>query len=373
MNAANIQEQLRAYGPTEEVLRELQEYLLPPFGTGSQAFNSTLPEDMELVRTWQGYLAEAQVAGTFTTLQRHIVQFRFPIRAGISQTDAYRRATLGGKSPEAFAEASGLPLARPDGLQLFLYSSPAGRLPVLVAPERADFVSLVQALCYRNEPHPIPASMGAVFIKGLNNWDRIRQLSQGLHSFSSVDLAAQREQYQDSLILLSEIPYSNVPARDMGLSEADWLRQSRQIRLAHEGAHYFTWRHFGRMHANMYDELIADYAGIRAVEAHFRADWFLRFIGLENHPALQKEGRLRNYLGQPPLSKAARHCLQRILIDAARQLETFDRQLVFSGETDLALRLWAICQHHLLDISAPDGCQHLLHTYRYPKALPYEN
>lgn len=373
MHATNIRQQLRAYGPTEEVLRELQEYLLPPFGTSGLVFNSMLPEDQELVHTWQGYLVEAQVTGIFPTLQRHIVQFRFPIRAGISQTDAYRRATLSGQPPEAFAEASGLPLARPEDLQLFLYSSPAGRLPVLVAPERADFVNLVQALCYRNEPHPIPASMGAVFIKGLNNWDRIRRLSQGLHPLNHVDWVGQREQYQDSLIILSEIPYSNVPAHNMGLSEADWLRQSQQIRMAHEGAHYFTWRHFGRIHANMYDELIADYAGIRAVQAHFRADWFLRFIGLENHPTLQKEGRLRNYLGQPALSQVARHCLQRILIDSARQLEAFDRQLVCSDEADFALRLWAICQHHLLDIAAPDGCQRMLHTYRYSQALHYEN
>ncbi|MBK8880114.1 MAG: hypothetical protein IPN74_16755 [Haliscomenobacter sp.] len=369
MHVTNIRKQLRAYGPTEDVLRELQAYILPPFGTIGQVFNYALLEDVELVRTWQGYLAEAEVAGIFPTLQRYIAPLCFPIRAGISQTDAYRRVTLNGHVPEAFAEATGLPLARPDGLQLFLYPSPAGRLPVLVAPERADFVSLVQALCYRNEPHPIPASMGAVFVKGLNNWDRIRRLSQGLYPLNSADWVAQREQYQDSLIILSEIPYSNVSARDMGLPEADWLRQSRQIRLAHEGAHYFAWRHFGRMHANMYDELIADYAGIRAVQAHFRADWFLRFIGLQHHPALQKEGRLHNYLGQPPLSQAARQGLQHILIDAARQLEAFDRQLVSFGEADMALRLWTICQHHLLDIAAPDGCQRLLHTFPYPQAL----
>lgn len=369
MHGTNIRKQLRAYGPTEEVLLELQAYILPPYGTIGQVFNYPLLEDVELVRTWQDYLAEAETAGIFPTLQRHIVQLRFPIRAGISQTDAYRRVTLHGHAPEAFAEATGLPLVRPEGLQLFLYPSPAGRLPVLVAPERVDFINLVQALCYRNEPHPIPASMGAVFIKGLNNWDRIRRLYRRLNLLNSTDLVTQREQYQDSLIVLSEIPYSNVSARDMGLPAAEWLRQSRQVRLAHEGAHYFTWRHFGRMHANMYDELIADYAGIRAVQPHFRADWFLRFIGLENHPVLQKEGRLHNYLGQPPLSQAARQGLQHILINAARQLEAFDRQLVSCEEADIALRLWAICQHHLLDIAAPDGCQRLLHTFRYPQAL----
>lgn len=363
-----IRKQLRAYGPSEDVLQELQKYILSPFGTPGQALNHTLCEDAELVRTWQHYLAEAETAGVFPTLQQHIVQFRFPVRAGISQTDAYRRVTLRGHAPEAFAEATGLELIRPDSLRLFFYPSPAGRLPVLVAPERSDFVRLVQALCYRSEPQPIPASMGAIFIKGLNNWDRIHRLGRSFPFQSSTDWVAQREQYQDSLIVLSEMPYSNVPAQDMGLPTTEWLRQSLQIRLAHEGAHYFTWRHFGRMHANMYDELIADYAGIRAVQDYFRAEWFLRFIGLERHPGLQKEGRLNNYLGEPPLSSAARHCLQRILVDAAWQLEAFDRQLGFGG-ADMALRLWAICQHHLLDIAAPDGSQCLLSTYRRSQAL----
>lgn len=38
---------------------------------------------------------------------------------------------------------------------------------------RTDFVALVRALTIRNEPGPVPASMGACIVSGLNNWDRI--------------------------------------------------------------------------------------------------------------------------------------------------------------------------------------------------------
>jgi hypothetical protein len=117
----------------------------------------------------------------------------------------------------------------------------------------------------------------------------------------------------------------------------------------------------------MYDELLADYAGIVAVQSRFRADWFLRFIGLGDYPHLHPQGRLRNYLGQPPLSEAARICLQAILHDAGQQLEAFDQQL--APDTPLAQRLWTICQHHLLDIAAPDGHQQLLRAFHQQQAL----
>ena len=46
-------------------------------------------------------------------------------------------------------------------------------LPLLIAGTRADFESLVRAFTERNEPRDVPASMGACFVKGLNNWDRV--------------------------------------------------------------------------------------------------------------------------------------------------------------------------------------------------------
>lgn len=356
---------LQVYSSQPEIVRELEAYIPLPFGKPGDVPASGVPEDQSLVAAWQGYLADARTEGIYPTLHRHLVQFRFPIQAGISTTAAYRQVTRQGANPETFAEASGLVLSAPNRLQLFLYNSLRGRLPVLVAEERSDFVRIIQALCYRNEPQHIPDAMGAALIKGINNWDRIRRLQQNSAYWGGTSWVQQKDQYQDSLIVLSKIPYSNVPAAAMGLSETDWLEQSLQIRLAHEGAHYFTLRHFGRMHTNMYDELIADYAGIRAVLPRFRADWFLRFIGLADYPQLRADGRLRNYLGQPPMTASACQCLQTILRDAAQQLELFDQRVDSTTAADFRRQLWTICQHHLLEIAAPNGHERLLHIYNH--------
>lgn len=72
------------------------------------------------------------------------------------------------------------------------------------------------------------------------------------------------------------------------------------------------------MRNNMRDELIADYQGIVAANGgRYRADWFLRFIGLEAFPEYRQGGRLQNYRGQPPLSDGAFKILQVLVKDAA--------------------------------------------------------
>lgn len=362
---ANYQ-RLSVYTQEEETLRALENYLLPSFVQAAEASYQPL-EDAALVETWEGYLAEAREVGIYPTLRKHWVQFRFPVAKGMSSTDSYLRATRRGASTLRMPEACGLDLKAPEKLKLFLHASPAGRIPVLIADERADFESIIQALCYRNEPRPVPASMGAALIKGLNNWDRVRKLqAQGGYS----NLLAHKDLFQDSVIVLSRIPYSNVSATELGLDHEAWLEQSLQVRLAHEGAHYFTLRRFGSMHINMYDELIADYAGIKAVQPHFRADWFLRFIGLEDYPRLREAGRLNNYLGAPPLNRSARKALQTILRDAALQVEAFDCQVHPDQAADKHCQLLALCHHSLPEIAAPDGQERLLRTfYELQKAV----
>lgn len=68
----------------------------------------------------------------------------------------------------------------------------------------------------------------------------------------------------------------------MNLSQAEWRRLSITIRLEHECTHYFTYRVLGSMRNNLLDELIADYQGIVSAIGKYRADWFLRFMGLES-------------------------------------------------------------------------------------------
>lgn len=357
---------LRAHTDEATVIEELQQYLLPAFNRGQEPLATTEPlPDAPLEATWKQYLAEAQTDGVFATLQRYLVQFKFPIVTGISETEAYRQATRRGLRTATMPEASGLPLHAPDRLQLFLHQSVAGQIPVLIAEERRDFEMIVQALCYRNEPRPLPASMGAAFIKGLNNWDRIRRLRESLRGLPfQQNWQQQKEQYQDSLIVLSRIPYSNVSAAQLQLPEEEWLDHSLKIRLEHECAHYFTLRYFQQMNVNMYDELIADYLGIGAVSPYFRADWFMHFIGLEHYPEVRPDGRVNNYLGPDGLSPAAARVLHTILREAALQVELFDQQIDKTEDPTRIRRLNSLCSHDLLELAAPDGHQKLLKTYK---------
>ena len=123
-------------------------------------------------------------------------------------------------------------------------------------------------------------------------------------------IKAQKELYQDRFIILSTGPYSNVHAGEIGLDPEDWLKLSLVIRREHECAHYFTRRVFSSMRNSLLDEIIADYCGITAAVGRFRADWLLRFFGLESFPHYREGGRLQNYRGTPALSDPAFVVLQ---------------------------------------------------------------
>jgi len=296
-----------------------------------------LPLEPELhVATWMQYVAIADKIGTFEALKQRLVQLQFPIQAGISQTEAYRAATRKGSLTANMPEATGLVLQAPDQLELSIHQSFAGAIPILLVKHREDFISLVRALSMRNEPKPVPGSMGACIVAGFNNWDRIRQYrhqweTDNPMSCSERDwatefqrLVPQKAFYQDRFIILSDGPYSAVTASDVGLEESEWRRLSLIIRLEHECTHYFTSRVLGSMHNHLLDELIADYRGIVAATGRYHSDWFLRFMGLESFPHYRDGGRLQNYRGQPPLSDGAFQILGVLMQAAARNLERFD-------------------------------------------------
>lgn len=330
---------LKVYGANDSDMEELLTYNENAFNTANLAPNISFPLAPEPhVATWENYQAEATERETFETLKKRLIQLQFPIQAGISQTEAYRAATRRGVPVDSMAEATGLVLTQPERLQLILHQSLAGTIPVLIAGNREDFVLLVQALTTRNEPKPVPASMGACMVAGFNNWDRIRQYRQEWeanppdHTSEASWMAEfkrlipKKELYQDRFMILSQGPYSDVSAQDIGVSETEWLRLSLVIRLEHECTHYFTRRLFNSMRNNPLDELIADYRGIVAAIGDYRADWFLRFMGLESFPNYRQGGRLQNYRGS--LSPGSFKILQSLVVSAARNLEAFQRQLL---------------------------------------------
>ncbi|MEH2179227.1 MAG: hypothetical protein V7K56_08765 [Nostoc sp.] len=333
------------------------------------------------VAVWEEYAAIAKEVGVFEALSSRLVQLQFPILEGINQTEAYRSATRKGVTVDGMVEATGLILQQPEQLQLMLHQSLAGVIPVLLTKNREDFVSLVQALTMRNEPKSVPASMGACMITGFNNWDRIRQYRQqwSAKNFDNCSqsswleefqrLIPQKQLYQDRLIILSDGFYSNVSASDIGLSEVEWRRLSITIRLEHECTHYFTQRLFGSMRNNLLDELIADYIGIVAAVGNYRADWFLRFLGLESFPDYREGGRLQNYRGKPPLSDDAFKILQALVKSAAENLERFDTQYggklrTLNSQPIMLIALTYLTLEELADSEAHSYIQKILDQLR---------
>jgi hypothetical protein len=360
---------LRGFGAREAEVAELLAYNHSHFDL-PLAVQLPLPDE-PCVAAWARYAAEARTRGVLPVLREHLVQLRFPVAAGTSGTEAYGAATRKGELP---AGTGALELEDADGLRLFIHPTPAGAVPVLAVPRRADFEALVRALVRRNEPVPLPASMGACMVSGYNNWGRVAELRrrwkagevdvEGAAEWSAAFavLRARKELYQDRFILLSEGPYSGVPAERMGLDEDAWRAASRAIRLEHECAHYFTRRVLGSMRNNLLDELMADYAGIVAAAGRYRADWFLRFCGLQDGGACRADGRLWNYRGDPPLSTAAFAVLQRLVPAAAARVEAMDAALdpAFRTPAGRARVLLALAGSTLEEIAGEGAEERLL-------------
>jgi hypothetical protein len=235
---------LAAYGATESEIEELLIYNQNVFEHDNWQPSLKFPLEPELhIETWENYAVTAREIGVFETLKQVFVQFSFPIQEGISQTEAYRAATLKGVNLDDISEATGLILEHPDKLDLKIYQSLAGAIPVILPGNREDFVSLVRSLTKRNEPQFIPDSMGACMVAGYNNWDRIRRYRQQWERENPANcsetawttefkrLIPDKNRYQDRFIILSDGFYSNVSPSDIGLPESEWRRLSLTIRL----------------------------------------------------------------------------------------------------------------------------------------------
>lgn len=323
---------LESLGASPRQVEELLEYNRNCFDR-SQIRQLTWPmPDEEFVQAWQTYEAAVKEAGTIEAVFPYLVQLRFPVQEGISNTPEYLAATRNGADTASMDCTTGLKLRAPERCRIELHPTAAGRIPLLIAEVREDFEALVQAFTRRNEPVPVPAAMGAVIVSGYNNWHRISQLQRNWAAGSLpgeswheafVAMLPQKNLYQDRFIILSTQEYSGVPASAVGLGSDEWKHASLVIRREHECTHYVTRRVFSSMRNNVLDELIADYVGVISALPHFRAAWLLHFLGLESFPAYREGGRLQNYRGEPPLSDGAFAVLQTLTVRAAHNLEQF--------------------------------------------------
>jgi len=355
-------------GATPEDAAELLRYaenkfripaLLPQFPLHHEPF----------VEAWRSYAALTAAAGSLEPLTLKLVQLAFPVETGMSEDPVYQSATRRGAIP-ADVVGGGAPLRSRETCRVSLHDSFAGGIGVITAEDRMDFETLVRVFTAKNEPIAVRPSMGASMISGYNNWHRIALLKTAFLRSGGEEkvwpaefsrLKARKELYQDRFILLSRGPYSGVSAQSLGLEEEEWTARSRTIRLEHEYAHYFTRRVFGSMQNNLLDEMLADYAGLRQALGSFRAEWMLRFLGLESYPAYREGGRLQNYRGAPALGDGAFRILMRLVWQAAWNLAQFDRNAPAGRQ--IPAELIAIASMTLDELSAASAPRLLAERY----------
>jgi hypothetical protein len=326
---------LRNFGASGSEQDELLAYNASRFSPVLSREPFALPlTDEPFVAAWEERIAAARETSTWTELRRWMPQLAFPVERGVSGTVAYRCATQSGVSGKS--HDSWMPLRMPELLHVELLCTAAGRLPVIRTSCRADFVYLVQALTHRNEPVPIPPSMGACAVSGHMNWQSVAQRAAVADSFAWRSPAPHRPHVtgrelraavRDRFILATDGPYSGVSAESLSLDQKSWQRDSRTIRTEHECAHYLMRRCCGAMSNALLDELLADYYGIVAARGAYRHDWFLAFMGAGDARDASVGGRISNYRGTPPLSDGAFTVVTNLLRRASRTVHEFDEML----------------------------------------------
>jgi len=369
MNKKDRHKVLKAFVQDEKVINELLVYAENKFIPKKDSVS--LLEKEAYINTWEEYYLESKEIGAFETLKKYIVQLQFPIEKGISKTEAYINSTLRGKPNTC---NSGLELHQPELIKLDIYSNNlVGKVPLIIIPNDDDFNTIISALSNKNEPQELPKSMGASFINGINNWDRILRLKNNWSKqnptgnwskYFKEHILPKPHLFKDKLMVLSTKGYSSIKSETIGVSKNAWKSSSLIIRREHECAHLFTLKQYGCMANNMHDEIIADYAGITNVLGQFNKEWFLKFVGLENYPNYKKGGRLENYQGSKKLSKQAFKGLKTIVKNAADSLCKFDNTLgKIKSSTDQSNRIKSICEVDLITMASLKGSQKLIEKY----------
>lgn len=262
-------------------------------------------------------------------LSRRYPQLLLPLQEGMKDTEQYKNAVLRGNKPEGRLDFS---LSAEDSLTSV--STPAGAVDILFLKERRDFEHAVQALAYRCEPCPLPASMGATTISGLINWEKIRQYlahceAEGIEDLSEAfaKFTSDKANYTDTVILLSAGEYSAVPAEKLGLKKEEWIRKSVIIRKYHELTHFYSGRVYPQNKEAIRDEIIADMMGITAAFGEYDPEKAKLFLGIEGN-SYRDGGRLQNYCGEEGLSTAMHRALS-VIADMAAAAGTYGKASEF--------------------------------------------
>lgn len=197
----------------------------------------------------------------------------------------------------------------PDSIRVEIYYSFAGKIPVIYLPDKNDFETLVTNLVYKGIRPENISETGASFAFGKNN----------------------------SFIMLSAKPYSNVPASEIGADEKEWAEKSMIIRREHECTHFFTRKVYGISENCLHDEIMADFFGLYEAFGSYKAEYFLRFMGIVGGSG----GRLKFYTEGLP--QRVHNAVAETAVSASAYLEAWSVSSEFRNMTR-ERRLITLCK-----------------------------
>lgn len=179
--------------------------------------------------------------------------------------------------------------------------TPAGSVETVFLKQRADFETFLQIIGHKSQPVPIARTMGAITYRGLADWGAVARAREAYLANSGDDwgsefrrLASVPGAFRAELVVVSEGPYSNVPADVTSYSEEEWLRVSRGIRLNHECAHVVCRRLMPDDVLPVWDEINADVVGLLCATGRYDARIAALFLGVTKDGFAG--GRLSEYL-----------------------------------------------------------------------------
>ena len=200
-----------------------------------------------------------------------------------------------------------------ENVRLEIYNSFAGPIPIFYADNPQDFEALVTNIAYKGKRPVNISKTGASFVSGKTT----------------------------RFMILSSKPYSNVYASELGINEHNWKEKSLIIRRSHECTHYFTKQIYGISNNILHDELMADYIGIYDAFGFYKAEWFLRFMGV-----IKGNGQ-RIDVYTEDLSEKVRMAVIDILVKSAEKLEKWSLSEQFKSLTT-ADRIKIMCKNGLI-------------------------
>lgn len=185
--------------------------------------------------------------------------------------------------------------------ELRVVDTPAGPVEVLFLKERRDFETFLQIVGHKSRPDPISRTVGAITYRGIADWGKVHAAQAEYAAAGGDDwpaefkrLASQPGAFRSELVVISEGPYSDIPASATSYGEDEWLRVSRGIRLHHECAHVVCRRLMPDDIAPVWDEITADVTGLICAIGRYDAALAALFLGVG--PDGYTGGRLNEYL-----------------------------------------------------------------------------